>query len=32
MVNSEASLGHHLFQVPIQDDLAFEIAPLERAG
>jgi hypothetical protein len=44
MVYFEASLGHHLFQIPIaeavtqipadtyQDDLVFEMAPLEGAG
>jgi hypothetical protein len=43
MVEVKASLGHHLFQTPIaeavteipahaqQDDLAFEVPPLERA-
>jgi hypothetical protein len=44
MVDSEASLGHDLFQIPIaeavaqipahaqQNDLALEMAPLEGAG
>jgi hypothetical protein len=43
VVEVKASLGHHLFQIPIakavtqipahaqQDDLAFEMAPLEGA-
>jgi hypothetical protein len=44
MVDTEASLGHHLFKIPIaetvaqipahtyQDDLAFEVTPLEGVG